>query len=76
MKLKVPTDLDQIIADIKVCGRAELSKLLTLRHKFQVAFKAQNKSETVQAVAKVDTDEEIEKELDEAIKRREREQKR
>jgi len=34
MQLKVPADLGLIIEDLKVCGRSDLSKLLTLRHKY------------------------------------------
>jgi hypothetical protein len=31
----MPSDLGIILEDIKVCGRSELQKLLTLRHKYQ-----------------------------------------
>ena len=33
----------EILSDIKVCGKGELSKLLTLRHKYQAALKLLNK---------------------------------
>jgi hypothetical protein len=33
-KIKLPTDLKEILDDLKVAGRAELQKLLTLRHKY------------------------------------------
>ena len=74
-KLKAPVDLELILADIKVAGRSELQKLLTLRHKYQAAIKALNKPEP-RPVKEVDPEEQIERELDEAIARIEKEKKR
>lgn len=76
MQLKVPGDLGLLIDDLKVCGRSDLSKLLTLRHKYLAQLQRQNKPETKEAEPMLDSEEEIEKELDTAIKQMEREKKR
>lgn len=55
--------MDAILDDIKVCGRSDLSKLLTMRHKYQAANKPEPKEE-VKVVEEVDSDAAIEKELD------------
>lgn len=76
MQLKVPADLGMIIDDLKVCGRSDLSKLLTLRHKYLAQIKKQNEPAINDAEPILDSEEEIEKELDTAIKQMEREKKR
>lgn len=67
--------MDAILDDIKVCGRSDLSKLLTMRHKYQAANKPEVKEE-VKVVEEVDSDAAIEKELDQAMVRIEKEKKR
>jgi len=62
-KLKKPLDLVDIISDIKVCGRGELSKLLTLRHKYQSALKALRVPEEKEPKEELSPEEQIEKEL-------------
>lgn len=71
----MPQDLDIIIDDIKVCGRSDLSKLLTMRHKYQTYLKGLNKPEKVEA-PELDPQQQIEKDLEEAVKRMEKEKKR
>lgn len=74
-KVKIPADLDSILEDLKVCGKNEMSKLLTMRHKYQASVKAQNapaKKEEPELTA----EQQIEKDLEEALERIEREKKR
>jgi len=73
--IKAPVDLKMIIEDVKVCGRSELQKLLTMRHKYQTYTKTLNRPEK-EAVAELDPEEQIEKDLEEAVKRMEKEKKR
>lgn len=58
---------------MKVCGRSELQKLLTMRHKFQAHRKPKEpKDENAEPKApkeKLDSDEELDRELDKAVKR-------
>jgi AdoMet-dependent rRNA methyltransferase SPB1 len=82
--LKPPTDLENMCEDLKCCGRRELSELLKLRYKYNVSIERARKSEKEAKKAaegeKELTQEELEalvdKELDETIKRVEREKKR
>ncbi len=74
-KVKCPDDLAEICGDIRVCGRSELNKLLTLRHKYQAYKKKQNVPEKKEEV-ELDAEAVIEKQLDEAILRIEKEKKR
>lgn len=82
--LKPPSDLESFCEDLKCCGRRELSELLKLRYKYNVATDRVKKSEKDAKKAlepeKEITQEELEamvdKELDETIKRVEREKKR
>lgn len=74
-KIKIPADLDSILEDLKVCGKSEMSKLLTMRHKYKEAVKALNapaKKEEPELTA----EQQVEKELAEALERIEREKKR
>ncbi len=58
-------------------GRSDLSKLLTMRHKFQAAAKAEERAqEPAKAEAALSDEAAIERELDEAMARMERERKR
>lgn len=74
-KIKSPDDLTVICEDIRVCGRSELNKLLTLRHKYQAFKKKQNVPEKKEEI-ELDPEAIIEKQLDEAILRIEKEKKR
>ena len=74
-KVKKPMDLDAILSDIKVCGKGELSKLLALRHKYQAALKALNRPAPKDEVV-LDPEAQIEKDLEEALARIEKEKKR
>lgn len=82
--LKPPSDLEAMCKDLKCCGRRELSELLKLRYKYNVKIERARKSEKEAKKAaegeKEMTQEEVEamvdKQLDETIKRVEREKKR
>ena len=74
-KIKKPIDLDDILSDIKVCGKGELSKLLMMRHKYQANIKRLSKPEE-KDVVQLDPEAQIEKDLEEAIKRIDQEKKR
>ena len=82
--LKTPSDLEDMCKDLKCCGRRELSELLKLRYKYNVKIERARKSEKEAKKAaegeKEMTQEEVEamvdKQLDETIKRVEREKKR
>jgi len=82
--LKGPADLDEIVADLKVCGRREFSDLLKLRHAYNLQIERKqrevNAAKRALIPVKEKTQEELEaevdKELDETIKRVEREKKR
>lgn len=82
--LKPPSDLESMCQDLKCCGRRELSELLKLRYKYNVKIERARKSEKEAKKAKEAeremTQEEVEamvdKQLDETIKRVEREKKR
>jgi hypothetical protein len=74
-KIKIPTDFAIIIDDIKVCGRGDLQKLLTMRHKFQTYTKNLNRPVKEEA-PEVDPQVQIERDLEEAVKRMEKEKKR
>lgn len=83
--LKVPSDLKEMCEDLKVCGRREFQELLKLRYKYQVAV--ERKKAAIKDAKRAEeeankpemTQEELEamvdKELDETIKRVEREKK-
>jgi hypothetical protein len=69
------------LEDLKVCGRAEMQKLLTLRHKYQATQKRVPKEDPAKkkdadAVEELDEEAKIEKELEEAMERIDREKKR
>jgi hypothetical protein len=46
--IKLPSDLDAICGDIRVCGRREYSELLKLRFKYIAKIEAKNKQERSQ----------------------------
>lgn len=83
--LKVPSDLKEMCEDLKVCGRREFQELLKLRYKYQVTV--ERKKAAIKDAKRAEeeankpemTQEELEalvdKELDETIKRVEREKK-
>jgi Domain of unknown function (DUF3381) len=75
-KIKLPADLALILDDIKVCGRSELQKLLTLRHKYQAHNRRSEKPQEEKVAVDIDPEEQIEKELDEAMARLAKEKKR
>lgn len=77
-KVKLPADLGLIIEDIKVCGRSDLNKLMTLRHKYQAALKLLKRGDDKEdkPVVELDPEAQIEKELDQAISRIEKDKKR
>lgn len=58
-----------------MCGRAELQKLLTIRHKYQTYTKSLNRP-VKEAEPELDPQEQIEKDLEEAVKRMAKEKKR
>jgi len=74
-KVKKPIDLDIILDDIKVAGKGELSKLLTLRHKYQAALKRLN-TPAPKEEKELDPEAQIEKDLEEAILRIDKAKKR
>lgn len=59
-----------------MCGRAELQKLLTMRHKFQSGRKPRKEVEIKQEKEELNSEEELDRQLDEAVKRIEKEKKR
>lgn len=79
--IRLPTDLDMMCEDLKTCGRREFSDLLKVRHKYQLR---QNQSKTAEASkeeAPADlTPEqlaaEVDRELEKAIQRMEKDKKR
>ena len=81
--MKAPVDFLQICDDLKVCGRREFGLLIRMRHKFQMilarAVKAQADSEAAkrkELEGSEDEDAKIDRELEETMKRMEREKKR
>ena len=42
--MKVPSDLQQICEDLKVCGRREMGILIKLRHKYQTVVEKMAKA--------------------------------
>ena len=82
-EMKVPADMQQICDDLKVCGRREMGILIKLRHKFQAilanAAKAASDKEKARLKAleePEDEDARIDRELEETMKRMEKEKKR
>lgn len=75
--LKGPHDLDDIVTDLKVCGRREFSELLKLRHTYNTQIEKKQKEINAAKRALIPVKEktqeeleaEVDKELDETIKR-------
>jgi len=81
--MKVPDDMQIICDDLKLCGRREMGILIRLRHKYQMITAKQAKAAADEVAAKKKAEEEpededarIDRELEETMKRIEREKKR
>ena len=81
--MKPPGDLQLICDDLKVGGRREYGLLIRMRHKYQMilskAVKAQADSEKAklkEAEGEEDEDAKIDRQLEETMKRMEKEKKR
>ena len=79
----MPGDLQIICDDLKVCGRREMGLLIRLRHKYQMLLGRAQKALADEESAKIkaaedpeDEDTKIDRELEETMKRMEKEKKR
>lgn len=75
--MKHPADLEEICADLKVCGRREMSELLKIRYKYSVSKipKEEEPAERPKELTAEQLEAAVDKELEESIKRLEREKK-
>lgn len=81
--MKPPSDFAQICEDLKVCGRREFGLLIRMRHKFQTLLAKAAKAQADEEAAKKkelegseDEDAKIDRELEETMKRIEKQKKR
>lgn len=75
--LKPPTDLVETLSDLKVLGRREYANLLRMHHKFQnIVRNSTVKEESKVATEEVDEEAALDKQLEETIKRIEKDKKR
>jgi hypothetical protein len=81
--MKPPEDLQLICDDLKVCGRREMGLLIKMRHKYQTITEKIVKAAADEEAAKIkaqeeseDEDAKIDRELEETMKRMEKDKKR